>query len=188
MDLNNLNEYELVKIDKISEVKSPKTETLYDITVDSNDHTFFVNLPNSNHNILVHNCDGQHITAMLIGWFKKFSPNLFDEGKICKLITPLIIVEDNKGKILHYFFNVAEFKTWEAKNLSNKHKITYLKGLGSWERFQLQALITTYGIDRFILEYTLDKTGETYIEDWLGPDPEKRKQYLREYSFDINLA
>lgn len=130
--------------------------------------------------------DGQHITAMLIGWFKRFSPTLFVEGKICKLITPLIIVEDNKGKILHYFFNVPEFKAWEAKNPSNKHKITYLKGLGSWEKFQLQELIDKFGLDNFILEYKLSKEGEVYIDDWLGPDADKRKKYLREFTLDIN--
>ena len=130
--------------------------------------------------------DGQHITAMLIGWFKRFSPTLFAEGKICKLITPLIIVEDNKGKILHYFFNVPEFKAWEAKNPNNKHKITYLKGLGSWEKFQLQELIDKFGLDNFILEYKLSKEGEVYIDDWLGPDADKRKKYLREFTLDIN--
>lgn len=132
--------------------------------------------------------DGQHITAMLIGWFKRFAPNLFDEGKICKLITPLIIVEDKNEKILEYFFNVPDFKKWEAKNPNNKNKIKYLKGLGSWERQQLIDLIDKYGIDTFLLEYKLDKEGDQYIQDWLGPDPEKRKTYLRAYKFDINQA
>ena len=132
--------------------------------------------------------DGQHITAMLIGWFKRFAPNLFDEGKICKLITPLIIVEDKNEKILEYFFNVSDFKKWEAKNPNNKNKIKYLKGLGSWERQQLIDLIDKYGIDTFLLEYKLDAEGNQYIQDWLGPDPEKRKTYLRAYKFDINQA
>lgn len=130
--------------------------------------------------------DGQHITAMLIGWFKRFASNLFDEGKVCKLITPLIIIEDNKGKILHHFFNVADFKQFEAKNPNFKGTIRYLKGLGSWERSQLIELIDKNGIDNFILEYKLDKDGEVYIDDWLGSDAEKRKKYLREYTFDIN--
>lgn len=130
--------------------------------------------------------DGAHITSMLIGWFKRFSPNLFDEGKICKLITPNIILEDNKGKIVKYFMNLTEFKKWEAINQNNKHKIIYLKGLGSWDRQQLIDLIDSNGLDNFILEYRLDKNGETYIEDWLGSDPEKRKKYLRDYTLDIN--
>jgi len=132
--------------------------------------------------------DGSHITAMLIGWFKRFAPNLFDEGKLCKLVTPLIIVENSKGEILHHFMNVPQFKEWEKKNPNNKNKIVYLKGLGSWERQQLIDLIAKNSIETFIQEYKLDDKGNTYIEDWLGDDPTKRKEYLREYSFDINQA
>jgi DNA gyrase/topoisomerase IV subunit B len=132
--------------------------------------------------------DGAHITAMLIGWFKKFAMNLFNEGKICKLITPNIILEDTKGKIVKYFMTLTEFKKWEANNQHNKYKIVYLKGLGSWSREQLIGLIETEGLDKFILEYHLDKEGEVYIDDWLGDDAEKRKKYLREYTFDINQA
>ena len=132
--------------------------------------------------------DGQHITAMLIGWFKRFAPNLFEEGKVCKLITPLIIVQDKNESVLQYFFNVPDFKAWEAKNTNNKNKIVYLKGLGSWSREQLISLFEKEGIDRFLLEYKLDDEGNVYIEDWLGDDPEKRKKYLRTYSFDINQA
>lgn len=187
MDLN-LEEYDFIDIESVSTVKSPKVEKLYDITVDADDHTFFIVPEGSNDRVLVHNCDGSHITAMLIGWFKRFAPNLFDEGKICKLITPIIVIEDSKGKVIDYFFNVQDFKTWEAKNPHNKNKIKYLKGLGSWERQQLIDLIETNGIDKFLVEYKLDKDGEKYIDDWLGPDPEKRKTYLREYVFDINQA
>lgn len=132
--------------------------------------------------------DGQHITAMLIGWFRKFAPNLFGEGRICKLITPLIIVKDAKDRIAQYFFNVPDFKSWEAKNRDHRMKVVYLKGLGSWERSDLTGLIDRNGIQNFILEYRLDEDGKTYIDDWLGSDAEKRKKYLREYTFDINQA
>ena len=133
--------------------------------------------------------DSYHITAMLIGWFKRFAPNLFNEGKVCKLITPLIITENPNGKVHDFFFNVQEFKNWEAKNPNTKLKITYLKGLGSWERDQLKYIIDNNGgLEAFTLEYKLDEEGNVYIDDWLGPDPEKRKKYLREYTFDINQA
>jgi DNA gyrase/topoisomerase IV subunit B len=132
--------------------------------------------------------DGQHITAMLIGWFKRFAPNLFDEGRICKLITPLITLKDKNGKIAKYFFNVPDFKAWEAKNSTSSYKLQYAKGLGSWERADLIGLFDSVGLENFILEYKLDAEGSVYIEDWLGNDPEKRKQYLREYTFDINQA
>ena len=182
-----MEDYELVKIDSVSNIISPVEEKLYDITVDG-DHTFFIKLPESEDFFLMHNCDGNHITSMLIGWFRRFAPNLFDEGRICKLVTPLILVKDSKDKILHFFMNVQEFKAWEAKNPGNRNKIIYLKGLGSWDRQDLIDLIAKYGISKFIQEYKLDDRGKAYIEDWLGDDSEKRKAYLREYSFDINQA
>ena len=132
--------------------------------------------------------DGNHITAMLIGWFRKFAPNLFDEGRVCKLVTPLIILKDQKDKMIQHFFSVADFKSWEAKNPNHKYKVIYLKGLGSWERQDLTDLIDKNGLQSFIQEFKLDEEGKIYIEDWLGPDAEKRKKYLREYSFDINQA
>ena len=132
--------------------------------------------------------DGSHIAAMLIGWFIKFAPNLFDEGRICKLVTPLIILKDQKDKIVQWFFGVPEFKVWEEKNACHKYKVVYLKGLGSWERQDLIDLIGKNGLQNFILEFRLDEDGKVYVEDWLGSDAEKRKKYLREYTFDINQA
>ena len=132
--------------------------------------------------------DAQHITAMLIGWFKRFAPNLFRDGKICKLITPLIIVQDKSFKIKEYFFNVQDFKKWEKEHPSNKDKVVYIKGLGSWEREQLQELIDKNGLDKFILTYRLDEKSNELVEDWLGSDPEKRKKHLSSYTFDINAA
>ncbi len=130
--------------------------------------------------------DGVHITSMLIGWFKRFSPNLFNEGKICKLLTPLVMLKDNKDNIVKFFFTMLDFKKWELNNQNHKYKVHYNKGLGSFEKDELIGLFTKFGLDNFILEYHLDNDGEVYIEDWLGNDPEKRKKYLREYTLDIN--
>ena len=187
MDLN-LDEFDLIPIDEVVEVNSPKEEILYDITIDAPDHAFFAKMHDSDDLVLTHNCDASHITAMLIGWFKRFAPNLFRDGKICKLITPLIIVQDKSFKIKEYFFNVQDFKKWEKDHPNNKDKVVYIKGLGSWEREQLQELIDKNGLDKFILTYRLDEKSNELVEDWLGSDPEKRKKHLSSYTFDINAA
>ena len=132
--------------------------------------------------------DAQHITAMLIGWFKRFAPNLFKDGKICKLITPNVIIQDKNFKIKEYFFSVKDFKKWESEHPNSKDKVVYIKGLGSWEREQLQELIDKNGLDKFIIQYRLDDKSDELIEDWLGNDPEKRKKHLSKYTFDINAA
>lgn len=182
----NLEEYDLIPIERVSIISSPKEEILYDITLEE-DHKFFVKLAGSDEVVLAHNCDGSHITSMLIGWFKRFAPELFTQGKICKLITPLILLKDAKGKITKWFFNTDEFKKWEKTN-TKKCEILYMKGLGSWERSDLQSIIDKEGIESFIKELSLDDKSENTIEDWLGDNSEPRKVYLRDYIFDINQA
>jgi len=133
--------------------------------------------------------DGIHLGSMLIGWFRKFAPNLFKEGKICKLQTPLIIIKDNKDNIKNYFFDLDSFKKWEKDNLNTKLKIFYQKGLGSIERSDITWLMSQNGgMEQFLYELSEDKDGFNNIDLWLTGDAEKRKEKLRKYSFDINMA
>lgn len=133
--------------------------------------------------------DSNHICAMFLGWFARFSPNLFEEGKICRLITPLIIIQDNKGKIVKYFLSLSEFKEYEKSDKKVQGKITYLKGLGSWERADLQYLIDTYGFENFVFEYKMDEEGQVYLQNWLVDDNvDRRKTYIKDFDFDINAV
>lgn len=133
-------------------------------------------------------CDGSHITAMIIGWFKRFAPHLFAAGKICKLVTPYIITVNAKNEVVDYFFDANEFKEWEAKHPNNRNKVVLIKGLGSWEREHLESIIAKKGIEPLIVSYTLDESDETIVDDWLGDDPNKRKAYLKSFDFNLNLA
>lgn len=133
--------------------------------------------------------DGSHICSMLLGWFAKFAPNLFDEKRICRLVTPLIIIEDSKGKVVKYFLSLDEFKQYEASGKKINGKIRYLKGLGSWERSQLQDLISTYGFDNFVFYYKMDDEGKVYLQHWLADsEVDKRKEYIKNFDFDINAV
>lgn len=132
--------------------------------------------------------DGNFISSIFVGWFKRFAPNLFKEGKVCKLITPIVILKDSKNNIKHYFFQLNEFKKWEAKNPDHKFKVEYLKGLGSIEKDDLNKIIELEGVDSLIKVFELDEGSDKVIDDWLGDNSEPRKEYLRNYDFDINLA
>lgn len=184
MDLNN---FELVKISKVEKINTKQECKLYDITV-KDSHDFIMYLPNSNIRVVAHNCDGSHLASMLVGWFKRFAPKLYNEGKICRLTTPVVIIRDKRtDKIIDWFFTLDQFKKWEAKNDASKVKVVYLKGLGSLDKEDLQYIIDQGGSYESLIEtYKLDAESEQYIEDWLGADSEPRKQYLRNYTFDIN--
>ena len=132
--------------------------------------------------------DGDFITSQYIGWFVKFAPNLFNEGKIAKLRTPLVILKDNKNKPVKYFYSLNEFKEFETSNNLSKYKIEYLKGLGSWDKDAFIKLFDENGFEYYLQELQLDELGKQYVNDWLsGKEADKRKQYLRDYTLNIEL-
>lgn len=132
--------------------------------------------------------DGDFITSQYIGWFVKFAPNLFNEGKIAKLKTPLVILKDNKNKPVKYFYSLNEFKEFETSNNLSKYKIEYLKGLGSWDKDAFIKLFDENGFEYYLQDLQLDELGKQYVNDWLsGKEADKRKQYLRDYTLNIEL-
>ena len=133
--------------------------------------------------------DGIHLGSMLVGWFRKFAPNLFNEGKVCKLQTPLIIIKDKKDNIKEYFYDLDSFKAWEKTNHNQQLKVFYQKGLGSIERSDMKWLITNKGgMDQFLYELRADEHGFENVDLWLTGDSEPRKEKLRKYTLDINMA
>lgn len=130
--------------------------------------------------------DGINICSMLLGWWYKLCPSLYKQHKIYRLNTPVVIVEDAKENIKQWFFNLNDFKKWEATNKDSKLKIVYLKGLGSLSTSQLDFIIQKQGFESLLEEYTLDDKSDEYFKNWLGPDAEPRKKYMKEYEFDIN--
>ena len=134
--------------------------------------------------------DGNHLSSMLIGWFRKFAPNLFDEGRVCKLQTPLIIVKDAKEAIKEYFFDLDSFKKWEngSGGKDRKLKIYYQKGLGSIERADMKWLMTQNGgMEQFLYELRRDEKAFEAVDLWLAGDADSRKDRLRKYTLDIDM-
>ena len=130
--------------------------------------------------------DGIFIANQYVGWFTRFAPNLFNEHKVARLITPLVILRDSKDNVVKYFYSLNEFKTFEQQNDLAKFKIDYKKGLGSWPKEEFKELFKQYGFEYFVQDLLLDDEGKIYVDDWLnGTKAEKRKEYLRSYSFDI---
>lgn len=132
--------------------------------------------------------DGINIASMLFGWWYRLCPNLYRQHKIYRLNTPIVIVEDAKENIKNWFFNLNDFKKWERNNTDKKLKIIYLKGLGSLSTNQLDYIIQKQGFDSLLEEYTLDDMSDEYFKNWLGPDAEPRKKYMKDYDFDINAV
>ena len=132
--------------------------------------------------------DGIHLSSMLIGWFKRFAPNLFNEGKICKLQTPLVILKDGKDNIKQYFFDLDSFKKWEQSNPNSKLHVFYQKGLGSIERSDMTWLMAQNGgMEQFLYELQNDDDGFKNVDLWLTGSADPRKEKLKKYTFDVNM-
>lgn len=185
MDMTiDLNDFDLVAPSKIENISTNDKTAFIDIEVE-HDNTFFFKSDDDSF-ILSHNCDGSNICSMLLGWWYKLCPSLYNKHKIYRLNTPIVIIKDSKDNIKKWFFNLNDFKKWESTNTDQKLKIIYLKGLGSLETKDLDFIIQQQGFDSLLEEYTLDDASDEYFKNWLGPDAEPRKKYMKEYDFDIN--
>lgn len=134
--------------------------------------------------------DGSRIASLYMGWWIKLCPAMFNAGRIARLKTPLVILWENTSmtKIYKAFYNLGEFKEFESKNDISKYKKSYMKGLGSWSKEQFQTLFDSSpnGIADFLEVIELDDKGVEMLDDWLnGEKADKRKEYLRAYTLDI---
>jgi DNA gyrase/topoisomerase IV subunit B len=74
--------------------------------------------------------DGFHITSLLLSFWAKYWPELFELGVVYRMNTPLYIATTTKGEV-HEFFTQEEYDTWLPK--APKHKAEYYKGLGLFD-------------------------------------------------------
>lgn len=137
--------------------------------------------------------DGTHIAGIYMGWWLRFAPALFNQHRIARLMTPYVILwaDAKMTKIHKSFFTMESFKTYEATHDISKYKKNLYKGLGSWSKEQFQKLfeVSPNGIDDFLQYITLDADGKLHAGNWLkGDSADERKNYLRQYSLDIDRA
>lgn len=130
--------------------------------------------------------DGAHITMLYIAFFAKYCPSIIKEGKLKKLMTPIVCLKDKKEKIVEAFFTLDEYNAFLKKNPKHGLKEKYYKGLGSWESGELRPLVNKLGISHFIQTLELDKDSLGLIDDWNAKNKvEVRKEYLRQNEFSI---
>ena len=128
---------------------------------------------------------GHFITGQLLGLFMRFGKNLFEEKRIKRFITPLVVVRDKKEKIVTWFYDFEHYIEFEKKH-GNKYTYDYKKGFGSWDQKDLEAVIKKDGLENMLEVYTLDDLAEESIDNWLnGKKTDKRKEMLEGYKFNV---
>ncbi len=129
---------------------------------------------------------GHFITGQLIGLFMRFGRNLIEEGRLQRLVTPLIVATNAKEELIDWFYTFDEYRAFEKKNLSKKYSYDYRKGLGSWDVEELNIVIQKDGLENMLEVFELDDKAEENIDNWLnGGSAHKRKEMLTGFEFNI---
>ena len=90
--------------------------------------------------------DGFHITSLLLSFWAKYWPELFELGVVYRMNTPLYIATTSRGEV-HEFFTEDEYAAWAAKGI--KHKADYYKGLGGFDTDTFERFIENR--DRYLV-------------------------------------
>lgn len=128
---------------------------------------------------------GHFITGQLLGLFYRFGKHLFEEKRIKRLRTPLVVVMDKDENILKWFYTFDEYREFEQTNKQKNLKYYYTKGLGSISSEMMETFLKHDGLENMLETYELDENSENIIESWLGKDAQKRRDLLEHVSFDI---
>jgi len=127
--------------------------------------------------------DGNSISALLINFFGKYWPELFEEGKILKVETPLMVAK--KGKETLSFYSDEDYKVWEEKQKTlSGWNIEYKKGLAALEDEEYQEII------RSPRSYFLTKDNgfNSTLNIWFAGDSSPRKKKILGESVEIKLS
>lgn len=115
--------------------------------------------------------DGNSIVGLLINFFHKYWPQLFDEGRIVRVLSPLYTAT-HKGKI-ERFYSKQELK---KADLDKSWKVKYNKGLGSLDESEYELVLNE---PEYIELMPGNKTKET-IKLLYSSDTDARKEWLAE--------
>lgn len=118
--------------------------------------------------------DGNSIAAQLINFFAKYWPELFDNGVIYKVMTPLVVAK--KGKDSISFYTNEEFDNWLNKKSVNPStwNIEYKKGLAALTDDEYLEIIKNPNL----VKIKLDSESKDTLEAWFGKESEPRKVRL----------
>jgi DNA topoisomerase-2 len=119
--------------------------------------------------------DGNSISALLINFFYKYWPDVFERKMIYKVETPIVVTtskDKKRGKM--FFYTQGEYNDWESKTDLKNWEISYKKGLAALVDDEYSDIINN---PRLTL-LTKDDVSETSLDIWFGKNSDLRKTEL----------
>jgi len=119
--------------------------------------------------------DGNSISALLLNFFHRYWPALFDRKMVFKVETPIVSVYNKKAKKKILFYTQTEYDNWcnKQKALAN-WEIKYKKGLAALVDDEYKTIINTPKMTLI----TKDDLSKQSLNIWFGKDSNLRKTEL----------
>ena len=119
--------------------------------------------------------DGNSIAGLLINFFYKYWPDIFERKMIYKVETPIVVaIPKSKTKKKILFYTQTEYNEWESKNDIKQYEIKYKKGLAALVDDEYQDIINS---PRMTL-ITKDDMSKGSLDNWFGKNSDLRKTEL----------
>lgn len=119
--------------------------------------------------------DGNSISALLINFFYKYWPDMFERRMVYKVETPILVaVPNNKKNKKILFYTQTEYSDWEKKNNLKDWEIKYKKGLAALVDDEYDGIINTPKLTLI----TKDDVSEKQLDIWFGDNSDLRKVEL----------
>lgn len=121
--------------------------------------------------------DGNSISALLINFFNKYWPSLFDRKMIYKVETPIVVatnIKDKKKKFM--FYSQSEYDSWIIDVNPKLWEIKYKKGLSALVDDEYNEIINNPKLTLI----TKDDLSNKNLEIWFGKNSELRKDKIIE--------
>ncbi len=118
--------------------------------------------------------DGNSIAGLLLNFFNKYWPNLFDRNMVYKVETPIVVSINKKSKKKLLFYSQSEYNDWSQKEDLKLWEIKYKKGLAALVDDEYQEIINNPKLTKI----TKDELSDEYLDIWFGKNSELRKNQI----------
>jgi len=117
--------------------------------------------------------DGDSIAGLLVNFFGTFWPELLEQKRLLRVITPLVVAK--KGKTVLSFYTARELEDWmTSQKDASTWDIAYKKGLAALEDDEYCEIIQ----NPRMFALTSGNNLKTSLYAWFGGDPAIRKKKI----------
>lgn len=132
--------------------------------------------------------DGSHIQGLLLGFFYKFVPDIFEHKKIMLLRTPIKVAKDKKENMVAAFITEQEYDDFIKIKSNAKYDIEYKKGLGSLNPKEYEQFFRLRPFEECLVQIDYSEHDLQQMVKWLEDNSDFRKDKIqaRIKDFDID--